>query len=97
MRWEADHTLSRVQAEALGISQAEQDRAVAPAHASCNHKHGAKLGNQLRAQSRTETRTITPIKRKVEFLEEAPEPRPCAPQVFSPATEEDSQEAQDDS
>lgn len=63
MKWEADHTTSRVQAEALGISEVEQDRMVAPAHASCNHKHGAKLGNALKAKAKTEPRKVPQVKR----------------------------------
>jgi hypothetical protein len=63
MKWEADHTTSRVQAEALGISEVEQDRMVAPAHASCNHKHGAKLGNALKAKAKTEPRRVPQVKR----------------------------------
>lgn len=63
MKWEADHTISRVQAEALGISEVEQDRLVAPAHASCNHRHGATLGNQLRAKAKAEPRRVPQVKR----------------------------------
>ncbi|AOY71034.1 hypothetical protein ARZXY2_1481 [Arthrobacter sp. ZXY-2] len=44
--------ISRAEAEAMGMSEVEQDLMVAPAHASCNHKAGAKLGNQLRAKAK---------------------------------------------
>lgn len=63
MKWEADHTISRIQAEALGISEVEQDRMVAPAHASCNHRHGATLGNQLRAKAQMPPRSVPRVAR----------------------------------
>jgi hypothetical protein len=84
MKWEADHPISRVQAEALGISQEEQDRSVVAAHASCNHKHGAKLGNAHRAKPRTEQRKITPVKREINFSDEASRVPGVPPHFFSP-------------
>lgn len=94
MKWEADHPMSRVQAEALGISEHEQDQSVVAAHASCNHKAGASLGNAMKAKPRTEQRKITRIKRAVSFSGETTNTPRLAPQVFSPVS---SQEAQNDS
>ncbi|RNL52741.1 hypothetical protein D7003_13605 [Arthrobacter oryzae] len=76
--------MSRVHAEALGISEHEQDQACVAAHASCNHKHGASIGNAMKAKPRTEQRKIAPIKRKIEFSSEGPKTPAVAPQVFSP-------------
>lgn len=92
-RWEADHPMSRVQAEALGISEHEQDQAVVAAHASCNHKHGASIGNAIKAKPRIEQRKITPIKRNVSFSGEVTNTPAAAPQVFYPIAGETSQEA----
>ena len=86
MKWEADHPLSRVQAEALGISEAEQDSTVVPAHASCNHKHGAMIGNQLRAK--TAIRRVTPIRREVRFSDGEPTTPAAARQNFYPEAAE---------
>lgn len=63
MRWNADHTISRVEAEAAGIPQHEQDRLVVPSHASCDAKAGAKLGNQLRAKAKLQPRRVPQVKR----------------------------------
>ena len=63
MKWEADHTISRVQAEAMGMSEVEQDMLIAPAHASCNHRHGAKLGNELKARAKAEPRRVPKVDR----------------------------------
>jgi hypothetical protein len=63
MRWNADHPISRVEAEAAGIPQHEQDRMVVPSHASCDAKAGAVLGNQLRAKAKAEPRRVPQVKR----------------------------------
>jgi hypothetical protein len=87
MKWEADHPISRVQAEALGIPQSEQDASVVAAHASCNHKHGASLGNKLRTK-RAEFRRVTPIKREINFSSDGLESLGGAPQILSPEVTE---------
>jgi hypothetical protein len=98
MKWEADHIVSRVTAEAQGWTKAEQDAPtnLGLAHASCNHKAGAALGNKLKARPRTEQRKITPIKRVVQFSSEPSNTPAAAPQVFYPAPDSvPSEEAQD--
>ena len=85
MRWHADHILSRYEAEAMGMSEAQIDSpsSLGPAHASCNEKDGARLGNMARA-TRAPQRKITPIKREIRFSGEA-ETVPGGPtQFFSP-------------
>lgn len=95
MKWEADHPMSRVHAEALGISEHDQDQAVVAAHASCNHKHGASIGNALKAKPRTEQRKITRITRDISFSGELTNTPAAAPHVFYPTADETPQEATD--
>lgn len=56
MKWNADHPIARVDAEAQGIPQHEQDRMVVPSHSTCDARAGAELGNKLRAQAKTQPR-----------------------------------------
>jgi 5-methylcytosine-specific restriction endonuclease McrA len=64
-KWEADHIISRAEAQAHGLSTAELDSAqnLGLAHASCNHKAGAALGNALRAKAKAEPRRVPQVKR----------------------------------
>lgn len=88
MRWNADHTISRVEAEAMGIPQHEQDRMVAPSHAHCDASHGAKLGNQLRGRRTPEQRTIPRVERpQLGFFgedQQSPEGAPQNPSLINP-------------
>ena len=92
-RWNADHPVARVDAEAMGIPEHEQDLTVVPSHYSCDAKAGAIRGNQLKARPRTEQRKITPIKRKIEFSSEATNTPASAIHVFSIAPDSPAQEA----
>lgn len=63
MKWHADHPLARVDAEAMGIPEHEQDRTVVPSHASCDAKAGAETGHKIRAKAKTEPRKVPNVKR----------------------------------
>lgn len=64
MQWNADHPISRVEAEAQGVPQHEQDAMVVPSHRSCDARAGARLGNKYRAKkSKAETRTVPRVNR----------------------------------
>lgn len=62
MKWNADHPIARVDAEAAGIPQHEQDAMVVPSHRSCDAKAGAKLGNTHRAK-KPKPRTVPKVDR----------------------------------
>lgn len=93
MKWNADHPLSRVEAEALGIPAHEQDRTVVPSHRSCDAKAGAELGNKLRAKSKakTPTRHVPNVKRPTlkAFSGDSTNTPAVAPQILSPKAAQD--------
>jgi hypothetical protein len=63
MKWNADHTIARVEAEAAGMPEHEQDRMVVPSHKSCDAKAGAVLGNKLRAKAKARPRVVAKVER----------------------------------
>lgn len=84
MKWEADHPISRVVADQLGISAEDQDRSVLPAHASCNHKAGAVLSNQRKAAVKAESKIIQRVERpQLSFSEDLTNTPAAAPQNLS--------------
>jgi hypothetical protein len=85
MRWNADHPISRVEAEAMGIPQHEQDAMVVPSHASCDAKAGAELGNRLRAKAQAQPRRVPKVARpRLSFFSEDTKTPAAAPQILSP-------------
>lgn len=93
MQWQADHITPRVIAEAQGWTANDIDSPsnIAPSHASCNARSGAKVGNQLRSKAQPPTRHVPNVKRPTlkPFSDGITNTPAVAPQILSPEAAQD--------